>query len=304
MADVVLGVNNGFALKRWPEPEAWAEIVHQELGLREVQLSFDLLDPAWPAPCVRQLCQRVVAAAATHDLHIPSTFTGLVAYAQNLLAHPEPDVRDQAAGWFASALQVTAMVRADSTGGHWGAFSVRDHADRDRRPALHRELIGRVQGLAVQAKELGLASLLWEPMPVPREMPHTIDEAVAMLAEVNDGTGVPIRLCLDLGHCCAEDVAPSGDPHAWLEQLLPWTDVVHLQQTDGRGDHHWPFTRAFAGSGIVDPVRVLEIARRSSRPTVHLFLEICHPHETPDRRVLDDLKESVDTWVRAGARIR
>jgi hypothetical protein len=294
-------VNNGFALKRWPEPEAWAEVIRRELGLREVQLSLDLLDPAWPTTCVDQLCRRVRAVADANNLRISSTFTGLVAYAQNLLAHPVPEVREQAAGWFASALRVTAGVRAGSTGGHWGAFSVRDHVDPVRRAALRRELVGQVQRLAVEAKDLGLASLLWEPMPVPREIPHTVVEAIAVLEEVNTGPGVPVRLCLDLGHCCAEDVAPRADPHAWLEQLLPWTAAVHLQQTDGAGDRHWPFTREFAASGIVDPARVLEIVRHSPLPMVHLFLEVCHPHEAPDGRVLDDLKESVDTWVHAGA---
>jgi hypothetical protein len=122
---------------------------------------------------------------------------------------------------------------------------------------------------------------------------------VELLAEVNDGVGVPVRLCFDLGHCCASDLTQKQDPHAWLERLLPWTAVIHLQQTDGRGDHHWPFTDEFARTSVVDVRRVVEIARRSPLDTVYLFLEICHGHEVPDDRVIDDLRASVDTWAEA-----
>lgn len=298
MVEVILGINNGFALKRWPEPETWAEVVGRDLGVRCVQLSFDLLDPAWPQPCLGGLCQRVRVAADRYSLDIPSTFTGLVAYAQNLLAHPEPGVREHARGWFELALEVTAALGARSTGGHMGALSARDHADPSRRAGRRRTLIEHVRWLSQKAAALGLESLLWESMPVPREIPHTPEEAITLLEEVNEGAAVPVRLCFDLGHCCAWDLESKGDPHAWLESLLPWTAVIHLQQTDGQGDRHWPFTRGSATQGIVSPARVVEIVRASPLETVHLFLEICHPHEAPDRQVIDDLKESVDAWAK------
>jgi sugar phosphate isomerase/epimerase len=299
MAEVRLGINNAFAMKRWPEPAVWAEIIGRQLGLRHVQLSFDLLDPGWPEPCVIRMCDLVRKAADAHGLVLQSTFTGLAGYSQNLLAHPEPDVRAHALGWFASGVEMTARLGAEATGGYMGAFSVHDYADPRRRAHVRRALVAAVRSLARKAAARGLTYLLWEPMPVPREVPHTPEEAVALLAEVNEDAAVPVRLCVDLGHCCAWDVEPKGDPHAWLEQLLPWTAVVHLQQTDGRGDHHWPFTDEFRAAGIVDVGRVVEIARRSPLETVHLFLEVCHPHETPDDRVIDDLKASVATWAAA-----
>jgi sugar phosphate isomerase/epimerase len=296
MAKVLLGINNGFALKRWPEPEAWAEIVGRELGLQCVQFSFDLLDPAWPRPFVTRMCERTVQAVKAHGLTIHSTFTGLVAYGQNLLAHPEPEVRAHARGWFEAGVEVTAALGAESMGGHMGALSVRDHADPHRHAHVRKELIEAVRSLTRVAAARGLRCLLWEPMPVPREIPHTPEECVGLMEEVNQGAAVPVRLCLDLGHCCAWDMELPADPHLWLERLLPWIVAVHLQQTDGLGDHHWPFTREFAAQGVVDPKRVVEIARESPLERVCLFLEICHPHEAPDRRVIDDLKESVEVW--------
>ncbi len=37
-----LGINNCFAVKRWPQPADWAAIVRDELGLDTVELSLDL----------------------------------------------------------------------------------------------------------------------------------------------------------------------------------------------------------------------------------------------------------------------
>ena len=44
-----VGVNLCFAIKRWPEPEQWARIVADELGVASVQFTMDLIDPWWPA---------------------------------------------------------------------------------------------------------------------------------------------------------------------------------------------------------------------------------------------------------------
>jgi hypothetical protein len=37
-----LGINNCFAVKRWPRPEDWAPVIRDRLDLRLVQHSFDL----------------------------------------------------------------------------------------------------------------------------------------------------------------------------------------------------------------------------------------------------------------------
>jgi hypothetical protein len=37
-----LGINNCFAVRRWPQPGDWASIVANNLGLDTVELSLDL----------------------------------------------------------------------------------------------------------------------------------------------------------------------------------------------------------------------------------------------------------------------
>jgi D-erythrulose 1-phosphate 3-epimerase len=297
VAEIVFGVNNGFALKNWPEPMAWARIISEELGLKHVQFSFDLLDPTLPNPVMGALCDEVTEAVRTFGLIVDSTFTGLVAYAQNMMAHPNAVVRTHAFNWYQAALQATARMSAFGTGGHIGALSAADYANPERRALIHSTVIGSVRDLARLASGLEQKYLLWEMMPTPRELPHTPEVAIDLMQEMDQGTAVPVQLCFDLGHCSAFDHAP-GDPYAWLERVLPWTRVVHLQQTDGKADRHWPFTAEYDQVGIIDPARVIEIVRQSPLERVDLFLEIGHALDAPDDKIIDDHKKSVDAWAR------
>lgn len=298
MAQVVLGVNNGFAAKHWPEPEEWARVVAERLCLREVQLSFDLLHPGWPQPLRDTICRRTAEAASRFGLTVRSTFSGLIAYSGNLLGHPSQAAREQARNWCEAAIAVTAALGAEATGGHMGALSASDWEDPTRRQAMRCAVVDSVRDLTQVASAQGLKYLLWELMPSPREAPHTPEEAIAVMEEVNEGAAVPVRLAFDLGHCCAHDLPKPGDPHEWLERLLAWTPMVHLQQTDGRGDRHWPFTSEYEAAGIIQPRRIVEIARSSPLPRVDLVLEVIHVPETPPERVIEDLRRSVDTWTR------
>jgi hypothetical protein len=296
MAEIELGINNSFAAKNWPEPLAWARIVAEELGLSHVQFSFDLLDPTLPEPGLSVLCDEVLAAIQRYSLCLRTTFTGSIAYAQNLLAHPNAIFRSQARQWFEAALDFTGKLGAEGTGGYMGAMSVGDHLDPDRRNLVRNGMVEIVRGLTERAAASGQRYLLWELMPSPREIPHVPAEAIDLLQEVNAGAAVPVMLCFDLGHCCASDLAVPGDPHRWLEELLPWTRMVHLQQTDGAGDRHWPFTPEHDEVGIINPQRVIEIAGSSPLERVDLVFEIGHSPESEPGRIIDDHKRSVDAW--------
>jgi hypothetical protein len=298
MAEVFLGVNNGFALKNWPEPMAWARVIAEDLKLKEVQFSFDLLDPTLPEPGRSALCQEIVKAADKYGLSLRTTFTGLIIYAQNHLAHPNFWFRNQAWHWFESALEVTSMLGAEATGGHIGAMSAADFADPARLEFLRRTLIEAVRELTYLAARLGQEYFLWELMPTPREFPHTPEEALELMKEVNAEAAVPVRLCFDLGHACAYDLKKPGNPHAWLEKLLPYTPVVHLQQTDGKADHHWPFTPEYARKGIIKPRKVVEIVKASPLKRVDLLLELGHPLDAPDPVILQDHQRSVEAWAK------
>jgi D-erythrulose 1-phosphate 3-epimerase len=293
-----LGINTCFAVKRWPQPERWARLVRDELELDLVQHSLDLVDlDASPAELTGQATQLQTTCIST-GLTLHSTFTGLAAYSSSLLLHPDGPARDRARNWYQRVIGFTADAGAGSTGGHIGAFSVEDYRDRVRRAQLWDELQESLAHLAGYAHDRGLLSLLAENLAAARE-PSTMAMIASLLTE-GDQAHVPVLLCLDVGHQCVPGaVGADRDPYAWLERLGARAPVVQLQQTDGRADHHSPFTPETNAAGIIEPAKVLAALDRSGAADVALILEIIPPFEQDDDQVLADLRQSAAYWQAA-----
>jgi len=296
-----LGVNNCFAVKRWPEPEAWAKIVRESMGLDLVQHSFDFVELGGPPTLWRGQAQRVKETCERVGLILHSTFTGLAAYSSNLLLDPDVAVRQHAEQWYQSAIGFTAAVGGRATGGHVGAFSVSDWRDANRRREREQGLRASLQRLAAEARDAGLSELYIENLAAARE-PSTMD-GIARLLTSGDASHVPIKLCLDVGHQCVPGTTGAErDPYAWLERLGSKSPVVQLQQSDAEGDHHWPFTAAANARGRIDADKVLAALDRSGAEEVALILEVIPPFEQDDDQVLDDMVASARYWRDALAR--
>jgi sugar phosphate isomerase/epimerase len=297
MARLHLGINTCFAVKRWPEPEQWLDIIKEELALDCCQFSLDLVDPMLDEAVIDAYANDVREHAAATGIMLHSTFTGLAAYSWSLLLHPDRRMRDAAMRWYERAVNFTAQLGALGTGGHLGALSVRDMADETRKQTLLAEMRERLELLSCYAAGRGLQFLLFENMAVPREWGHSIEESQEITNLAFQG-GVPLVLCLDLGHPCALHTGTASDDYlAWLTQPWPHTPVIHLQQTDRTGDHHWPFTQEYNSKGIVEASHVLRaMSQWPDNTDVYLFLEPIHPFETDDATVLEELRQSVQYW--------
>jgi len=295
-----LGVNTCFAVKRWPEPEQWLDIVQQELGLDCCQLSLDLVDPMLEEAATAAYAGTVRAYAAARGILLHSTFTGLAAYSWSQLLHPGEAMREAAMRWYERAIDFTARLGALGTGGHIGALSVQDATNDLRRQVLIQELRERLAVLARYAARQGLQFLMFENMAVPREWGHSIEEASSLTSLVAPGA-VPIVLCLDVGHPCALHTGTASDDYlSWLAHPWPHTPVIHLQQTDRTGDHHWPFTPEYNNQGIVSAGNILATIKHwPGDSDVYLFLEPIHPFEAGDASLLRDLRQSVQYWQEA-----
>jgi sugar phosphate isomerase/epimerase len=293
---LTLGLNLSVAAKRWPVPRLWTVPV-RAAQLRHVQFSLDLLDPLLPRSVWRPVAADVRAVAANEGIRLDSVLTGLAAYGQNLLGHPDHRLRRAARDMHLRAIELAAVLGARGYGGHLGARPSPVGTEDATGP--QREWLEEVAWLAGKAHDAGLDYLLWEPMPVAQEPPHTRDEARRYM-ETLEGTAVPVRLCLDLGHMCAPDTAGRDrDPLAWLSDLGPYVRCLHLQQTDGLGDRHWPFwDRGRAVEGIIRPEAVLTVVRSLPAPEVDLVLEPLYAYERPDAEVLASLTATADTWQR------
>jgi len=293
-----LGINTCFAVKRWPMPDDWAPIVREQLGLRLVQHSLDLVDLHGSRERLDMQTGQLRDAVIAHDLSLHSTFTGLAAYSANLLLAPDAADREDAEEWFRTAIAFTAGSSARATGGHVGCFSVPDWQDAARRAELWTGLQGSLAALAGDARIAGLDYLVVENLAVARE-PSTM-AMIRELLDDGDADRVPIRLCLDVGHMCVPGTdGDDRDPYAWLRQLGRSAPVIQLQQSDPDGDHHWPFTRQFNSLGRIDANRVIEALGEGGVEDSALVLEVIPPFEQEEAVVLRDLAESVDYWREA-----
>jgi sugar phosphate isomerase/epimerase len=299
-----LGINNCFAVKRWPRPDDWAAIVSNDLGLDTVELSLDLL--AGPTafdlltgPAARdRLAEQTRAALARHGLRAGTVFTGLAAYSLNLFMHPDAEYRAAARRWYRQAIDLTAQLGATAVGGHVGALTVPDGADPATRAQRWAGLREHLADLAAYAQERGLDHLLVENLVTDRE-PSTISSIENILAE-RSVAHAPVQLCVDLGHPFVCGGSPADrDPYAWLAHFGPRIAEVQLQQSDGLADHHWPFTPERNATGLVDPARVLDTLAGAGVTDILLILEVIPPFEQDDRQVIGDLRASAEVWRQA-----
>jgi sugar phosphate isomerase/epimerase len=294
MPNLHLGINTCFAVKRWPEPQRWLRIV-KEFGLDCCQFSFDLIDPLLDETVTAAYADTAREQAAAEGIFIHSAFTGLAAYSWSQLLHPDEAMREAAMRWYERAIDFTARLGASGMGGHLGAFSAQDAADEARQRLLLAELEQRLTTLSRYAAQRGLNFLLFENMAVPREWGYSIEQAQQLTGLALDG--VPLVLCLDLGHPCALHTGTASDDYlAWLNVSWPHTPILHLQQSDRTGDHHWPFTTACNAQGLVQAPAVLDALQHWPARDIYLFLEPIHPFEADDNIVLQDLHESVQYW--------
>jgi len=292
-----LGMNNCFAVKRWPMPGDWAKICSKDLGVDIVQFSFDLMDPRTIEPALSGMIAESVDALHETGLTIHSTFTGLAAYSFNLLTHPNLGMRMDALDWYAHAIKVTKRLGVKITGGHVAAQSYPDFTNIDRQRYLENVLVENLQYLSSLAAQEDLEMLLWEPMPLLREPPCTIMDSKILLKRVNEKSKIPIRLAIDTGHQCTVGVeGRDNDVYAWLRELASESPVIHVQQTDGKGDRHWPFTEEYNKIGKIKPDKVINAIDETKAKEIYLMLEIIHPFEAEEGKILEDLKASVNYW--------
>ena len=295
---VILGLNTCFAVKRWVEPSEWTKILIN-LGVSDCQLSLDLLEPFTEEIAKSMMINEIIGYTTQYDIYIHSAFTGLAAYSYNLLAHPDFGMRMSFLYWYQLAIEIASSLGCRGVGGHIAAFTVKDYKDKTRREYLTNAVIDSLRYLAAQSKLNELEYFLVEPMPLAREQPFEIEGAKKFYEMVNrDNIGVPIKYCIDLGHSCAVACHDeySRDPYNWLRELAEYSPEIHVQQTDGIADRHWPFIDEYNKKGIIEPTKVLDAIEESGTKEVSLFLEIIHPFEADEEKVLDDITKSVEYW--------
>jgi sugar phosphate isomerase/epimerase len=286
-----LGINLGFAVNKYIEPEVWARVVREDLGLGYVQFAADLLNPFWPAEYVESQIARINAAVKEHGIVVESLFTSAFTRVNHLM-NPDKEARKIWLDWFRKFLGLGRELGAKNAGSHFGIMTFDTYNHADKRKYILDEAVKGWQELSFYAKELGYDCLIFEPMSVPREMANTIEETRSLMNRVNAHCGVPLKVCLDVGH--APDPA-QRDPYPWIVALASDSPVIHLQQTVLHKSNHSPFTAEANKTGIITRERVMEAVKKAGARDVFFAFEISHrEHCDTEFRIIQDLKESVD----------
>jgi sugar phosphate isomerase/epimerase len=281
----------GFAVNKYIEPEVWARIVRQELGLKYVQIVIDLLNPLWPEDYIDDQVKRINAAVKAQGITVESMFSGSFTRVNHLM-HPDPEARKFWLAWWKKVLDLGGRLGVRNAGAHFGIMTFDTYDDPAKRQFIIDEGIRGWQELSFHAKELGYDCLIFEPMSIPREMANTVEETKELMDRVNARSGVPLKVCLDVGHA----PHPSQrDPYPWIEALAADSPVIHLQQTVLHKSNHSPFIQEANATGIITREKVMEAVKKSGCTDALFAFEIYHrEHWDTDSRIVQDLKASVD----------
>jgi sugar phosphate isomerase/epimerase len=285
------GINLSFAVKRWVEPEAWAKIVRETLGLELVQFTYDLLDPWWPDSIRDPMAAEVRRAAQNWGIQIESAFSGLANYCFDGLLHPEAGGRRASLEWWKRAFDIAAAVGAKASGGPLGGMSVADASDPERREQRYRDLLDSVAELSTAAKTSGLERLQVECTPLAREIPYTVEQSRRFLKDLEGRCAIPVTLLVDVGHALYQPLyGPEARMPEWLHGLGRSIGAFHLQNTDFQSDSHWGWPDR---RGSFDVANFAREVKQAGLQDVPAFLEIIYPFELADGAVLENISSSV-----------
>ena len=292
-----LGINTGFAVNRYSEPEEWIRIVGEDLGLKVVQFTADMLNVDLSNKIIYKQVDRIQKACQLYDVKISSTFTGAFTRVHHL-AHPDKATRKHWVNWFKRFVDLSVDLGSQSMGSHFGIFTHCDNNNSEIRSIRRKQNIEGWHEIADYAKGKGLDFISWEPMSISREQGETIDEARMLQTDVNINSPLPFKICLDVDHGDLSSKNPCDtDPYEWLDEFAIESPLIHLKQTSVSRSGHWPFIDEYNKTGRIQPSKLINKLIDKKVQSVDLFLEPSFKEREPsDSTVIEVLKESVEFW--------
>ena len=134
------------------------------------------------------------------------------------------------------------------------------------------------------------AKILIEATPLSTEFPYSPDETVKLMKDLDGKTDIPVRLLIDWGHAMFKPLLKDeADMAFWLKKCYPFVEAIHIQQTDGVLDRHWPFT----SEGIVTADLIKTVTKECDAEDIIQYLEVVPAFEAFDDDVYNNIKESM-----------
>ena len=127
-----LSLNTNPLVNRFAEPQDLIETIAHKLCIRDIQLTHEFINPAWPAEVVGRLLQEMRSALVKTGVRVTSGMTG--PYGRlNHFGHQDAAVRAYYLDWFKTFADKTAELGGRSIGTQFAIFTYRDFDDIDQR---------------------------------------------------------------------------------------------------------------------------------------------------------------------------
>ena len=297
-----LSVNTNPLVNRFAEPEEFVSVLTDEIGIGNIQLVHEFINPSWDAKTIARLTARMGKALAAKKARITSAMTG--PYGRlNHFAHPDAGVRDYYVRWFKTYADIAADLDCPAIGTQFAILTYRDMDDVVRYRNIMDTALGCWHEVATHAAKRGLKYLFWEPMSVARELGHTLQATQDLQDWVNAAQlPIPLLPMVDIDHGDVTSPNPRDvDPYAWAKDFATQSPIIHIKQSTMNKGGHWPFTAQYNENGRITPPQLLGAVREGGGTDNELCLELAFREREPtDRNVIAALKQSVAYWAPYG----
>ena len=294
-----LSLNTNPLVNRFADPDDLIETIASKIGIRDVQLTHEFINPGWPAATIAKISKRFQSALARTGVRVTSGMTG--PYGRlNHFGHPDADVRRYYVDWFKIFADISANLGASSMGTQFAIFTQQDFDDPRRRAVMMKITMDCWSEVAEHAKAAGLSFVFWEPMSVGREFGHTIESCKSLQADIDaQGFALPMKMMVDIDHGDVTSPNPADtDPYAWAENFPLQSPIIHVKQSSMNKGGHWPFTAQYNENGRITPEKLLAAVKRGGGTDNEICLELSFREREPvDHHVVDMIRESVDFWA-------
>ena len=234
-----LSLNTNPLVNRFAEPDDVIDTIAYGVGIRDIQLTHEFINPAWPAPVIARITRAFCKALARTGARVTSGMTG--PYGRlNHFGHPDADVRRYYVNWFKTHADVWGELGAECVGTQFAIFTQKDFADVPQRERLIDIALDCWAEVAEQGKAAGLKYLIWEPMSVGREFGHTLFGCQPLQDRIDArGMAIPLKMMIDIDHGDVTSPDPVDiDPYAWAERFAACSLIIHIKQSSmNKGGH-------------------------------------------------------------------
>jgi D-erythrulose 1-phosphate 3-epimerase len=300
MADLKLGIDICFAVKRWPEASEWLDLVKNTLQLDIVEFDSDFLDPLYLDDIVAlNIASEIKELARKKEVQIHNYFTGEMTHNINMFTDPDERIAGFGKLWFEKALRLTTELGAKGVGSHFGTIPASAINDKKEYGYYIDKKIDTIIYLSEIAYNEGHKILMLEQMYSPAEPPYTIKQTYNMLERINKSSKLFVSPVIDLGHSCCQNFDHSEEdrnPYNWLREFGSICEVIHIQQATSEVSNHWPFTKEYNEKGIIKPEKVIQSIQKSGSKEIYLMLEVFFPLRANNEQVLNSMIETVNYW--------